>query len=207
MNIKKVLFSAGTSVILFGAMAAPVLAATAHLNWGSQLNSAQCQGVGAPVISVTQKVQNDVDSGFGPTTWWAFDNLNRNIQVWATAVPNVYCATVSYHGQFSSQDFAGNASPGNTGTLTGNERGTFEGGYTATITGTPLANPAWQTHGNVGTTDYNCDTSGNCPGYVDWVTQYFPSDTSNLNFWGWIYHGGKYGTWVNASTGSSGDIL
>ena len=203
--MKKALLSFGTGALLFGAMTMSAFAATEHLNWGSQLNSAQCQGVGAPIVNVTQQVRNDVDSGFGG--YWAFDDFSRKIQVWATSEADVYCATVSYQGQFSSDAFAGDTSPGTTGILTGDERGTFEGGYTGTITGTPLATPLWPTHGSVGTTDYMCDTSGICPGYIDWVTQYFPVDTFSYDFWGWIYHGGKYGTWVNASTGSSGDVI
>jgi hypothetical protein len=37
--------------------------------------------------------------------------------------------------------------------------------------------------------------------------QYFePGYGFSFDFWGWIYRAGRDGTWVNASTGSSGDI-
>jgi hypothetical protein len=49
----------------------------------------------------------------------------------------------------------------------------------------------------------------------DWINTYLePGATFMLEWWGWIYHGGQNGTWVNACAtsdgpeceGSSGDI-
>lgn len=146
-----------------------------------------------------------VDSGEGGN-YWAFDNLTRQIQLWSTNTTNEYCAVVSYQGKFDGQ--AGQTSPGSTGTLDGSEDGSFQGGYRATITGTLLPTPLWQTRGSVGTTDYNCNLAGNCPGYVSWTGKYFTGGyTFDYNWWGWIYHGGNNGTWVNSVDGNSGDIL
>lgn len=162
-----------------------------------------CETNGSPVINVTQKVINTVDSGEGGN-YWAFDNLNRGIKVYDNG-DGTFCAEVTYQGKFDAQ--AGQASPGNTGTLDGSEDGTFNGGYRATITGTLLATPLWTTHGSVGTTDYQCDIGGTCPGAVNWITQYFAGGyVFAYDTWGWTYNH-KNNVWVNSSDGNSGDII
>lgn len=162
-----------------------------------------CDKSGAPIINVTGKIENTVDSGEGGN-YWAFDDFNRQIKVYGNG-DGTFCVELLNEGQFDSQ--AGQQSPGDTGTLLGEEDGTFNGGYQATITGTLLATPLWPTKGNVGTVDYQCDISGTCPGYVSWVGQYFaPSYSFEYDFWGWTYNY-KNCVWVNVSTGNSGDIL
>lgn len=187
-----------------------------------------CSGASAgnQVINVVEVVVNDVDSGQAGN-WWAFDFFTRRIQVWNTG-PDTYCGVVKYY-KATFQAIAGQKSPGSTGTtggiLTGDEVGTFAGGYQASITGQlDVSDPSnWPLRGNVSPNpvDYQCDTSGNCPGYIDWTTKYFntsdPSFSFTLPAWGWRYIGhdkpgapdaGKPdGVWVNASTGNSGDIL
>ena len=185
---------------------------------------------GNQVINITEKVINDADSGQAGN-YWALDAFTRTIKVWNLGSDS-YCAVVHYTGTFAAQ--AGQKSPGTTpttgGILTGDEIGTFKGGYEAQITG-PLdvTDPAgWPLVGNVNSgnaVDYQCviaaDGSANCPGVVDWTTKYF--DTSNAGFtfnenpWGWTYVGKDAptaldagtpdGVWNNASTGNSGDIL
>jgi hypothetical protein len=177
-----------------------------HLNWGSQINQSTCPS-GKLVINVNQKVVNDCDSG---TTrpCWALDGFVRHIQV--VQVTGGFCATVSYQGNFTT--IAGDSPQAVTdigGTVGDDVVGTFEGGYrSTTFTGTLLGTPTQSTRGSIGTFDYACDgTTGVCPGFVDWTTFYFSSTTGfDLAWWGWIYHGGLNGTWVNASTGNSGDI-
>jgi len=180
-----------------GTLAAP----GPQLNFGQQLNSSQC-GSGKPVINVVEKVLNDADSAVGGT-YWALDNVTRQIQVWQTG-PDTFCATVQYEGSFTT--FAGN-SPSGLSTVSADITGTIHGGYTATFEGT-LSNPdGTATHGNIGTVDYQCDPNGNCPGYVDWVGMYFPGYSNFAQpWWGWIYRTPHNGTWVNASSGNSGDI-
>jgi hypothetical protein len=167
---------------------------------GNQANTSQCSG--SLVINVTQSIRNDADSGVGGN-YWANDNYNRNIKVWQTA-PNTFCVVTQYDGQFTT--YAG-ASPQNTGTVGAGVTGNFSGGYTATFTGTLNPSPSKPTHGNIGTFNYNCDASGNCPGYVSWTDIYF-TNVSNFNEdpWGWTYVTCNNGSWVNASTGNSGDI-
>jgi len=198
----------GILVVAVMAVATGLLGATTAtasdptLNWGSQLNAAQC-GSGRMVINVTEKVVNDIDSGVGGNNW-AFDDYIRQIQVRETG-SGTYCAVVRYHGSFTT--IAG-FSPQNTGTVAAGITGTFEGGFRATITGTLLSSPGWSTHGFVGTFDYACDaTTSVCPGYVSWLGQYFSAVGGfDQPWWGWIYRTECNGTWVNASDGNLGDI-
>lgn len=173
-----------------------------NLNWKAEVNAKKCNAKGNPIVNVSQKILNDVDSGEAGN-YWAYDTIERQIKVYSLG-ENTYCATVSYEGRFDT--IPGQRSPGNTGTL-GSIKGEFEGGYRSTqFTGTFA--PIWPTHGSVGTTDYNCDPLGNCPGQINWSTKYFSSTTGfDLSWWGWIYDAEDHGTWVNAITGNSGDIL
>ena len=187
---------------------APVaLAAPEKLNWGSKVNASQCEKSGSPIVNITQKVTNSVDSGQGGN-YWAFSNYKRTIQLWETTTADRYCAVVRYTGKFDGE--AGQTSPGAGGILDGDEDGTFQGGYQATIDGTLKDNPGWKTKGSVGTADYDCNISGTCPGAVNWIDQYFDSGyVFGYDWWGWIYHGGSHGTWVNSCPscgGNSGDI-
>ena len=163
----------------------------------------QCHGSGRPIINVVQRIQNDIDSGVNGN-YWAYDDLRRHIQVWQTGT-NAYCAVVRDQGSFTT--VAGD-SPGGSTTIAAGITGTFKGGYTARITGTLKATPGASTRGFIGDFDYQCDAStGNCPGYVSWPDLYFNTgSTFDYISWGWIYHGGNNGRWVNAVTGNRGDI-
>lgn len=176
---------------------------TDKLNFGSQLNATQCKaGDGKLVVNVVQHVVNNADSGVGGNTW-ALDNFQRQIQVWQTS-DTTFCATLKYQGSFVT--FAGH-SPGNGSEIAAGITGTFEGGYIAQITGKLKSVPGASTRGNIGTVDYACDASGNCPGASFWAELYFESAfTFDQPWWGWIYHAGADGTWVNAVSGNSGDI-
>lgn len=204
MKIKKILVGVAAGAILLASTTAPVFAKAEKLNFGSQLNASQCNTSATPVINVTQQILNDADSGQAGN-YWALDNFNRTIQVWDQGGGN-FCAIVRYEGSFNA--IAGQTTPGNGGSLSGTETGTIEGGYQAAITGATLkVTPAWPTQGNVGTTDYQCDSSGNCLGAFSWPGQYFQSGYGfSQPWWGWIYRNGNH-VWVNASTGNSGDVL
>ncbi len=247
MNLKKILIAGAGGALLLGAAIAPAIANNfpnnhnSHFNdWpvnhrqidhdgsenariynpGGELSNTKCTTAttGRPIITVTQKVQNDADSRVGGG-YWAFDYFTRQITVWNTATTGTYCAVVTYNGNFY-------AVPGqiNPEDLPLNQEintpmdepinGPFSGGYRAILTGgTLLAIPLWTTHGSVPTTNYQCDLTGTCPGNINWVTQYFSGiDTDNSaefnqEWWGWKYNGGSHGTWINASTGNSGTIL
>jgi len=190
---------------MMNSMAASPEVASLRLDFGKQLSSSSCNGVGSPIVNVTQKITNDADSGQAGN-YWGLDTFNRTIQLWKTPVTGTYCATVKYEGSFAG--VAGQVSPGNTGVLNGKEKGPIQGGYSAIITGNLLPTPAWKTNGSVGSTDYQCDTAGNCPGAINWVDQYFSSgSTFNYEWWGWIYRSGAGNTWVNSTDRNSGDII
>lgn len=179
-------------------------AAPERLNFGAQLNAGQCNSAetGVMVVNVVQRVVNDADSGFASPVW-AMDDLTRHIQVWQVA-PGAFCATVRYQGSWVT---VAGPSPMGLGTIAAGITGTMEGGYTAIITGTLKAVPDAKTNGSIGTVDYACSpTTGECPKAFPWMKLYFePGYAYSMPFWGWIYHGGNNGTWVNAEP-SSGDI-
>lgn len=192
-------------VFVFGFPGSPAAAApSVHLNWGFQLSAGpdSCPP-GDLVVNVKQRVLNDVDSGVAGN-FWAFDDFVRGIQVVKIGA-STYCATVKYQGQFTT--IAGTA-PGGTEAVGAGVIGTFEGGYVTTaFTATLLTTPGARIRGSIGTFDYLCDAAGNCPGYVDWATLYF-TDVSgfDLAWWGWVYHAGSNGSWVNSVDGNSGNI-
>jgi hypothetical protein len=200
--LRKIAMAIASIVLLALGYAGPSFAGPSeHLNWGAQLNASFSCPAGAPVVNVIQKVINDVDSGEAGNNW-AFDEYVRRIQVVQTATG--FCATVSYSGSFET--IAGRG-PGNTGNVAEGVVGTFEGGYTATFVATLNTAPAYRTKGSIGTFDYQCDAAGNCPGYVSWLGLYFAGVSGfDYSWWGWVYHGGNNGSWVNADSGNSGDI-
>jgi len=194
------------SAVAFLFLSGSALAAPPGLNWGTEVNAGECERAGSPVVNATHKVVDSVDSGLAG--YWASEDYNRRIQLWDQG-GDTYCAIVSYQGHFTG--VAGQQSPGNTETLDGDESGAFEGGYRMEISGDLRAEPSWPTRGHVGVVDYECTTPVgfvvSCPGQVNWIAQYFESGYAyGYEWWGWIYHGDRQGTWINSSDGNSGDI-
>jgi hypothetical protein len=196
-------------VALAGLTAAAVVGSSAnanpnekHLNWGQSLSASDTAcPAGSPLINVNQKISNDIDSGVLGNNW-AYDDIVRHITV-VSLGSNNYCASVQYQGSFTTVN---GSSPGGTGTIADGVIGTFQGGYTADFTGT--FNPIVKTKGSIGSVDYACNAAtGVCPGYVDWTTQFFTGVGGfNQVWWGWVYHAGNNGNWINALSGNSGDI-
>ena len=184
-------------------------------NPDNELSKSKCDNVtGNPVINVIQKVENDVDSGFGSNAYfpgeanyWNVEGYMRHIKVWSTGKDS-WCAIVTYeNGDFNA--FYKQTGPGGIGFIGADVNGRMSGGYRATFNGTLLSSPLWSTTGNVGVFNYDCDLHANCPGRISWLEQYFGPGYSNFDqpWWGWKYVAGTHGTWINASTGSSGNIL
>lgn len=149
---------------------------------------------------------NDIDSGF--EGYWAYDDYRRLLRAWQSG-PETYTLITQYNGQFDAVE--GQESPAgdsvSTDVLSGDESGSMHGGYAGTIEGSLVEDPEWPTRGFVGTFDYEGDVqAGERPGAIDWTEIYFDGDFS-VDWWGWIYRGGEYGTWVNAQSGSCGDVL
>lgn len=230
----RVLLSTAISLVVFFGLVQPTAGAPGpRLNWGTQLNAAECDRAGGTlVINVTHHVVNDIDSAVGGG-FWAVDDYNRHIQVWfvgtdgsggieaeafgAALTANgveVYCAVVKYQGAFVTRE--GRSPQGSDPFIPAGIEGTFEGGHRAVITGPLKASPRYRSRGFIGTFDYGCDVAADpgdrssCTGLFNWVSEYF--DTANGNhsitvqWWGWIYKTGRYGTWVNAAAGNQGDI-
>jgi hypothetical protein len=167
-----------------------------------QLERKTC-GKGKLVVNAVQKVVNDVDSGT-KGNFWAYDDYTRTIKVWRLGQTN-YCSIVSYDGTFRT--IAG-PSPGGGGIVTAGMKGNFQGGYRMDFNGTLLAHPAIKSNGSIGTVNYRCDSAGNCPGSVYWVTQFFGNVTGDdFDWWGWLYKAGGNGTWLNSIDGAKGDIV
>ena len=168
---------------------------------------------------MVRKVINAVDSGTGLNdygfVWWADSEYVQQIQVVQTG-PDSFCATVKSQGSFES---VGAIVPGAPTTalaallkvrLAPGSLGTFQGGMINTFTGT-FDPGGMRTKGSIGTLDGMCDasTATGCPGPVfsAWREDYFTGVAgSSLPWWGWVYHAGNNGTWVNKTDGNEGDI-
>jgi hypothetical protein len=182
------------------------------LNWGKEVTKSACNGQGNPLINVNRKVRNGIED---PP--WAHLNFNQKIQVWETNSGG-FCAALKYRGNFDTEAFAGEPSPGarfvdgvEGGTLTGEEEGRFEGGFRLTFNGEFKPNGA-QTRGSLGTVNQNCGQTTNSCAFrssIDWIGNYFDGYGESIAFpwFGTIYHGGDCGTLVNSIDGNCGDIL
>lgn len=179
---------------------------TGVTGWGTELSASACVGkTGSPVVNITQKVVNDVDSGLAGN--WAIDNYNRHVQVWRTGskTSNTYCALVTYEG--TADAVAGKTGPGGSGTIGDGVSAEMKGGYRATFTGTFNPTGQWQIKGSVGTVNYGCDISGSTCTYVSWVDKYFTGVTGfDQPWWGWFYYAGDHGSWLNSIDGNFGNI-
>jgi hypothetical protein len=218
----------GTLLISASSFAAP----GNHLNWGYQLNATEnaCPP-GEQVLKVVRKVINALDSGTGTNddgkAWWANTEYVQQIQVVHTGYNDStgldeFCAKVKSQGSFESVggDGPGCANDSNCtdavtpavppGRLYPGVMGTFQGGYINTFEGkfTPGNR---RTKGSIGTLDGEChaSTAEGCPASVfsAWRSNYFNNvSVSSLPWWGWVYHAGDNGSWVNKTDGNEGNI-
>jgi hypothetical protein len=180
-----------------------------HLIYGPQLNAAECNTAGSKLaINVIQKIIGDVDSGEAGNDW-AVDEYQRQIHVWQLT-SNTFCAVVKYMGSFVTVmgPSPGALDPDTNDTVAPGITGTFEGGYRSTVfIGTLKDPPDYRTRGNIGTFNYGCVPNVACTNRTDWRDFYFSSHSGfALEWWGWVYHAGDNGSWVNSIDGNSGDI-
>jgi hypothetical protein len=193
-----------------------------HLNWGHQLNATEtaCPS-GKPILNVSYRIMNSLDSGTGlndfGAVWWAMQDYVLQVQVVQTGA-SAFCARVKTQGNIESVggDGPGCLEQANCGSSSGRLEpdviGTFQGGYTENFTGT-FSPAGKRTNGSVGTFDRNCDPAspnGDCsgPGVAGWLNDYF-TGVSGFDFdewWGWVYHAGNNGSWVNKIDGNQGNI-
>jgi hypothetical protein len=174
----------------------------------ADISDKQCNGPRVvQVVDVHFRILNDADSGFNSGQAWANDTFDRHLRIWHE-LDGSYCALVEDHGKFVT--YAGKSPGATNSTIAAGITGDIEGGYvTDQIVGTFA--PTLPTHGDLGTFDDQCDVNFNCAGsHPSWAS-YFNPLTSAASFaqWGWIYHAGKHGTWLNqddVSAADSGDI-
>ncbi len=193
------------SLLLLG-VPSHVLAQAPSLNWGSEVNPSRCptdQGYRYLEINVTRKVENDPTLDPAGNNKWATLDYIQHIQVWkvgSVPVPGgaeKFCALVRYQGSFTT--LAGK-SPQGTGSVGSGIDGSFEGGYRLVFNADELPTPSESTRGHIG-------TFTGPGGLFDWRTFFFMNIGPNdLQWWGWIYHGGNNGAWVNSVIGNQGDI-
>jgi hypothetical protein len=158
-------------------------------------------------VDVTQQITNDPDSGFFGN--WALDTFTRHIQIWQNTDDIsggvTYCAKATDSGSFIT---TGPKSPNSDVALTSGILGTMTGGsgIVTVVSGTLGDTGSWGTSGTIASPD--CSVSGECDGLTGkWMANYFPTGTITYPDWSWTYNACGHGTWVNAGTGSTGDIL
>ena len=218
---KQVMFMTIVVIACFLLVSGQAIAGPAYtLNWGYQLHASEtaCPS-GKPVLNVNRKIINSVDSGTGlnddGTVWWANIDYVQHIRVIETA-PGEFCATLTSQGKFESVggDGPGCINDSNCGTQEGRLEagvtGTFQGGMTQRFTGT-FSPDSQRTKGKLDTFDHDCDASTaagcNGPGFSKWQSEYFPGISGlTYDWWGWVYHAGDNGSWVNQATGNEGNI-
>lgn len=169
------------------------------------LSAQQCRSDGsAKVVDVVYALVNDYDSGFAGNAW-ANDSVLRHLEIWRGG-DGAYCARASDVGAFTT--FAG-PSPSGASTVAAGVRGILNGGYVTTFFTGAFA-PSYATHGYLGTFDLQCTSVSACPGAHPSYLSYFSSTAGDsLAQWGWIYHAGRHGTWLNQDdvpAAASGDI-
>jgi hypothetical protein len=77
--------------------------------------------------------------------------------------------------------------------------GRMSGGYnTGTFSGSLVANPTYDTKGQLGSFDLMCTNAYTCPGDHPTVSSYVSGWNGNLAWWGWQYKTAQNGTWTNA---------
>jgi hypothetical protein len=210
------LFTVATLVLMSSqAIAAP-------LDWGYQLNAAdEACPPGKKLINITRKISGSLDSGTGNSdygnAYWATSNYIQQIQVVEIGTDE-FCARVTTRGDFESVggDGPGCSEEDNCGTADGRLEasvvGTFQGGATQIIYG--VFNPGQnRTKGSIGKYDADCNPeTGLCPGgggsvFNSWIDDYYEAGFRRTYlWWGWVYHGGNNGSWVNATGGNQGNI-
>jgi hypothetical protein len=127
-------------------------------------------GAGKLVLSVSYRVENDVDTGVKGNNW-AFDTYTRTVRVWRKGVGR-FCSASTYKGEFTTIP---GWSPGGKTQLPAGIRGTFRGSSVTTFRGSLAAGDA-PLRGFLGVKAFACtsdDQKGQCSGTWDWLRAYF----------------------------------
>jgi hypothetical protein len=172
-------------------------------NISKELREHSCSNkVGDALISVQQKVANDLAQGEAGNNW-ATQDYDQKIKVWATNSANEYCAEVTFAGKFKT--IVGQQSPGGNYIIEKSSKGELSGGYILNINSNKFE-PKQSTSGVLEKLDLKC-TSDGCAGSNEWITKYFPIYSSSHRYYGTIYKaGGGTNVWMNTMSGLYGDI-
>jgi hypothetical protein len=159
------------------------------------ISAAQCTPPGSRaevVVDVTFQLKNWADAGY--SAQWAIDDVEGHLTIWRHS-DGTYCARIDDDGS----TFVTRAGPSPTGItyIPGGIPGTFKGGYvTLDIVG--KFTPTYPTRGNLGTFDTRCDINFDCPGkHPSWLSYFTHPVADQFAHWGWLYHAGKYGKWLD----------
>jgi len=155
------------------------------------------QNTAPTCTTYVRHITGDSDSGIG--TYWATDTYSSTYKVCQTT-PGTYAVTRTDDGTFTT---FGGASPSGSGTVAAGETGTFHGTWTGiVVTGSVTA-----TSTDLGSVDFQCNTSGVCANQSSSLAQIF-GPGYNADFpetWVWTYNLCDQ-SWVNSADGNSGNI-
>jgi len=155
------------------------------------------------VVDAYFTAENSGDSGADGHVW-ALDAGTRFIRIWRLG-GDAYCVQIHDVGSFTT--FAG-LSPEGTGTVRAGVTGSLDITSYLRVYGTFA--PTVPTIGFLGNFDAQCQQDGTCAADILHLgPSYFPSGLKNLDP-GWFlatYDGGACGTWVQAPSGDTGDIV
>lgn len=172
---------------------------------GYTLGPVACNdAIGEPVVDITHDVTNDIMLGTTGSVW-ANQQFTRHLKFWETTQPNEYCGINELAGDFNG--IAGALSPGGKYILDGNEVGKFNLSQQLHVTSDGFNLNKWGASGYIGTFDYGC-TAGmsSCPGYIDWIAQYFNGYTVINDWMSWRYIARDGGIWTRVNKAFGGDI-
>jgi len=219
MRKGSVIVGAGLLALLLSS-SATFAAPAQHLDWGFQLNASDTAcPPGDSVLNISYKLTNSLDSGTGTndygTPWWAYLDYVLQVQVFQLD-DTTFCARVKNEGSWESVggDGPGCLNDSNCGTVDGRLEagvvGTMQGGFTMTFPSSDFNPDDLKTKGSIGRFDHDCDAAaGTCDGagVTRWRSLYFPDySSSSFAWWGWVYHGGRNGSWANAANGNTGNL-
>ncbi|HET7098920.1 MAG TPA: hypothetical protein VFI61_01645, partial [Patescibacteria group bacterium] len=162
-------------------------------------NASHGKAMTAGCTTYTRNISGDSDSGFGG--YWASDTYVSSYEVCPDSEDG-YWVNRTDGGDWET---FGGTSPSGASTVGAGVTGTFEGTWNGIhIDGTIMALST-----DLGTVDFMCDANGVCSNKSSTLAQIFnPGYVADFpDTWIWTYTGGCQGDlWINAASGSSGDI-
>ena len=188
------------------AVVAAVLAAMSLADASAALKPDSCPTDKPLVVDSYITFENDAD--FGPAGGpdghvWALDAGTFSVRIWSLG-GDAYCVQFHEVGTFTT--FAG-LSPEGTGTVSAGVTGSLDGTYYKRINGRFA--PTVATTGFLGNIDRQCQQDGTCAGPIFSTNSAYFSSVHEFAYGGYAftYDGGACGTWVQSSSGDTGDIV